>query len=374
MSASTLGRPKSRFPGGLLGMLVLVVAAEWGIRTHKQDYVAVWSDDWRRASEVASSGSLKDRDVLFLGDSLVKYGVFPKHIEARTGLKSYNLAVNAGTMPSSYFLLRQALKAGVRPKAIVADFFALMKHEDPNWRFTAYSDLATLRDTLDLATTTHDADLATRIVMGKVLTSYKARYEIRKSIAGAFQGLRTSAWPAQEAVWKAWDEQDGAQPMGMMTFGFAYDPVLHTSLLHTQCKCDELHAAYLEKFLALAQRKGIPVYWLIPPMSPRVYDSRRGLGTDEAYNQLVQAALKRHPNIEVLDARNSGYDDTVHVDVIHLEKRGAKVLSADLGDLLADRIKHHQPRSPERWVHLPSFANRSGDERVIARTGDPTVR
>lgn len=375
MNAPTLGRHARRFPVGLLGMLVLVAASEWALRARSLDFVAVWSDDWRRAAEVASTG-LPGRDVLFLGDSMVKYGVLPKVIEARTGLKSYNLAVNAGTMPTTYFLLRRALDSGARPKAVVADFYALMKFEDPSWRALAYSDLATVRDCFDLAWTARDPDLASRTLLGKVLTSYKARYEIRTGVLGAFKGQRTSAWPAQEVTWKTWELQDGAQPMAFMPWGFAYDPALHSSLLLDRWECDAFHAAYIEKFLALAESRQIPVFWLMPPLSPRVHASRRPLGTDEAYSRLARAAMARHPNVEVLDARDSGYDDSAHVDVIHLEQRGAKVLSADLGEILADRIRGHRPPSPDRWVALPAFSGRSGDEPVrgLARSVEPSVR
>ena len=356
-------------------MLALVVAAEVVIQARNHDFVAVWSDDWKRTARVASTG-LRDRDVLMFGDSLVKYGVLPKHIEARTGLKSYNLALNAGTMPSSCFLLERALAAGARPKVIVADFFALMKPEDPTWRTSAYADLATVANCFELAWTAGNPDIAGQTLIGKVLTSYKARYEIRKAVAGAFEGKRTSPWPEQEVIWKTWKLQDGAQPMPLMPWGFAYDPVLHHSLLLDRWECDPFHAAYIERFLDLAESHQIPVIWLIPPLSPQVHESRRPLGTDEAYTRLVRATLRRHPNVEVLDARNSGYDDSAHVDVIHLEFRGAKVLSADLGDILADRIRGHQPPPADRWVALPPFANRSGEEnpRQLARTGEPTVR
>lgn len=375
MSASTPGRPARRFPVGLLGMLALVAATEGIITARNLDFVAVWSDDWRRAADVASTG-LRGRDVLFFGDSLVKYGVLPKVIEARTGLRSYNLAVNAGTMPSTYFLLRRALDSGARPKAVVADFHALMKPEDPHWRSRAYSDLATVRDCFDLAWTSRDPDVAARTLLGKILASYKCRHEIRDSILGAFQGRRTSAWPAEAVVWKTWDAQDGAQPMPMMPWGFAYDPSLHASLLLDRWECDPFHAAYIEKFLSLAESRKIPVFWLIPPLSPQVHVSRRPIGTDEAYTRLVRAAMGRHPNVEILDARDSGYDDSVHVDVIHLEHRGAKVLSADLGAILADRVRGHRPPPADRWVALPAFSSRSGDEPVrdLARSGDPAVR
>ena len=376
MSGLTFRRLAARLPGGLLGLLALLIATEGLLRAHRLDFVATWSDDWRHARDAAATG-LKDRDVLILGDSLVKYGVLPKEIEVRTGLKSYNLALNAGQMPSAYFLLRRALEAGARPKAIVADILGpMMPDPDLNRRTEAYANLATVRDCLDFGWTTGDPNAGARTLLGKYCTAFRDRFPIRTAILGAFGGVRTSAWPAQEVVWKTWDAQDGAQPMPFMPWGFAYDPTLHQSLLLRDWHAPADDLAYIEKFLALAESYQIQVFWLIPPLSPRIYADRRPLGTDEAYDRLVRATVARHPGVEVLDARNSGYDDTVHVDVMHLEFRGARVLSADLAAVLADRLIAHQPPPLDRFAALPAFANRTGAEpgRMLARAGGPVVR
>jgi hypothetical protein len=57
-----------------------------------------------------------------------------------------------------------------------------------------------------------------------------------------------------------------------------------------------------------------------------------------AYNRLARAAQARYPNLGVLDARGSGYDASVHVDAIHLDVHGARVLTGDLAAVLADRV------------------------------------
>ena len=62
----------------------------------------------------------------------------------------------------------------------------------------------------------------------------------------------------------------------------------------------------------------------------------------------------RHPDVVVLDARGSGYDATVHIDAIHLDHRGAEVLSRDVAAVLADRLRRGGPAA--RWVDLPPYA------------------
>lgn len=368
MINSRLSRQIRRLPAGFLGMLALVVLVDGIWLARSRDFVALWSEDWRLSAQVASSG-LHDRDLLLFGDSLIKYGVLPRQIEARTGLKGYNLALHAGTVPSSYFMLRRALEAGAKPRLIMVDFFALMRPDDPHWRIAAYSNLATVRDALDIAATAHDSNLASEMLLGKLLTSYKSRWDIRDSVMAAFNGKRFSVWPAQEIIWKTWADQNGAQPTPFMPWRFVYDPVLHGTLVFNQWECDPLQVAYIDKFLALAESKQIPVVWLLPPLSPQVHAVRHHFGNDAAYDQLARSMLMRHPNVEVLDARNSGYDDSVHVDLLHLEVHGARVYSNDLADHLAERLLNQRPPSADRWATMPPLAGRTGDEpaRVVAQ-------
>jgi hypothetical protein len=360
---TTSDRPTLRPPIGLLGMLAMVAAIEATIAARHLDFTTIWADDWRR-SAVAATRQARGRDVLCLGDSLVKFGVLPKEIEATTGLRSYNLAINAGTMPSSYFLLRRALESGARPRAIVADFCVLMQPHRPDGAIRLYPELATVRDCLDLAWTARDPGFLSAALLGKLLPSYKDRFEIRESVKAALDGRRASPWPVQSAIWTAWKTQDGAQPMPSYGLGPFPNPGLVADLSPDHWECDPINAAYFEKFLALAGSRKIPVFWLIPPLSPEVHARRALHKSDDAYDRFVRAALGRHPGVVVLDARRSGYDNSLYIDVIHLGQQGAKVLTRGLATLVRDRLEGRGP-SP-RWVEMPAFDPRTSE---VARAG-----
>ena len=66
----------------------------------------------------------------------------------------------------------------------------------------------------------------------------------------------------------------------------------------------------------------------------------------------------------VLDSRASGYDDSVYIDHLHLDRRGAAVLSGDVASILADRSV--PGGSGVGWVDLPSFAGRTVNEPTSA--------
>ena len=344
-------RPNRRSPRGLLGMLALVACVELTISARRLDFTTVWADDWRGAERAASRQGL-GRDVLCFGDSLVKFGVLPKEIRARTGLKAYNLAVNAGTVPSTYMLLKRALDAGARPRAIVVDFFALMQPDRPRNSTRMYPDLATTGEVYDLARFAGDFEFFNGVMTGKLLPSAKCRFEIRESVRAALKGRRASPWPAQAEIWGLWKAHDGAQPMPVPAGRPPADPVLVSDISPPSWTVDPINARYAEKFLKLAQAHGIPVFWAMLPLSPEVQALRDRNRTDEAYDRYAREVLARHPEVVVVDARRSRFDGSAFYDPIHLNVEGARAFTAGLAAELAARLEGHP--SADRWVALPA--------------------
>src|SRR5947199_7563 len=102
------------------------------------------------------------------------------HFIGLTRVSPRSPATTGGRRPASFFLLRRALDAGARPRAIVADFAALMLKDDDNPpKPLNYPELATLRDCLDLAWASRDASFFGSLALGKLLPSYRWRFEIR---------------------------------------------------------------------------------------------------------------------------------------------------------------------------------------------------
>src|SRR5262245_43362888 len=122
MNDSERTRPATRLavPWGLIGTIALVVLCERWFARVEPVVKRFQFENWRLAGRAARGEAVRAR-VLFFGDSLMQYAAQPRVIEARTGWTAYNLAVAGGHTPTSYFLLRRALRAGARPSAVVVD-------------------------------------------------------------------------------------------------------------------------------------------------------------------------------------------------------------------------------------------------------------
>ena len=350
------GRPRVRRPAGLLGMLVLVALAEATLAGHRADLARPVAEDWRFAAWAAAREA-PGRDVLCFGDSLVKYGVLPRVVQARAGLKAFNLATSGGTMPSSFFLLKRALDAGARPRAVVVDCAALMLRDSEPTTLHNYPELATAGDCLELACTAGDARFLAAALVAKLLPSYAWRFEARDFVRSSLAGQARATRAEGEAYRRRWTSALGAQPTPPGRTRHPSEDYLIDGVSPASWAIDPTDEAYLDRFLGLAGSRGIPVYWLIPPLAPEAHARRQLRGSDAAYDRLVRSRLGRFPGVVVLDARGSGYGDSVHVDHIHLDRVGAAVLSADLADVVAGR----PGAAPVvgRWVHLPAVGGRA---------------
>lgn len=66
----------------------------------------------------------QDIDVLFLGTSLVIYGVFPMELWEDYGIAAYNFAGHAELLPVNYWVLENALKY-TKPKLVIVDVYTI---------------------------------------------------------------------------------------------------------------------------------------------------------------------------------------------------------------------------------------------------------
>jgi hypothetical protein len=107
------------------------------------------------------------------------------------------------------------------------------------------------------------------------------------------------------------------------------------------------------------------VVWLLLPNVPIIERGREQLGINRRFDAFIRGFQARHPNLIVVDARTLGFDHSLFVDPVHLDRYGATALTLELADVLRvvldERLSAHQGLG--RWVALPPY--RRTDERVV---------
>jgi len=345
--------PRGRWPAGLLGMLVLVLAAERYVVRHAWKFIPAYASAWERAG-AGVPGADRSAVVAF-GDSLVKNGVVPRVVEARAGRSASNLAVPGGVFPAHHALFRRLLRTGARPEAVVVDG-ELMGY-NPFKTSRSWVELATAADSLELARAGGDPSFFGWALAAGVLPSYRARDEVRAGVTAALNGRTPDTMFQIPVAWRNWRVNGGAELMP------PHDPALGDTCRETLVRtnyspgdwaCDPVNAAYATRFLDLAEAHGVAVFWLLPPYHPEVQDRRERSGWYPQYVAYLRRLQARYPHLTVVDGRRAGYPPEALGDMTHLNRVGAVAYSDALGRVLRDTLSLN-PRRVPRWVDLPRY-------------------
>jgi hypothetical protein len=316
---------------------------------------------WRQTARAVERPEVLACEVLSFGDSQCKMGFQPEVFQARTGRTAFNLALLNGSAPTSYFMLRRALDAGARPKAVVVDFAAELLRIEPYHNYDAWGDLLTARDGLELVWEARDPVLLPHWTLTRLLRSYKSRRALREAALAALGGRSWDTFDKTRADLRNARRNRGAMAQIDHPGPLPWLPARVPPWPDEYWGCHGLNQTYLTRFLDLAASRGIPVFWLMVPSSPGWQEHRDRFGLHDAFDGAVCRVLTRHAGVTVLDARRSGYDG-VFMDPSHLDADGGRALTADVADVIARRLAGHPPA--ERWVLLPGYRRPRDGEAV----------
>jgi hypothetical protein len=370
MNGERVFRSFRNAPRGLLGMVVLVALGESAVSRHDVDVTNICPANWKFSERHARKTT--PGMILCLGTSLVKYGVVSRVIEQETGRPAFNLALCNGHMPSSYYLLKRALESGGKPAAVILDCMDTPEPRDPpparaetiTVNFRQWPELLTCPEWIDLAWSARDPRFLAEMVISRVLPSYKARFEIRFCVRRAAEGEAASSRSAIVSMKRNWSFNRGTQVMPRRrdhspadaSTAAAVEAELLADLPPGRYQVNRLCVTYTRRILSLAESNGIPVFWLLPPLSPVEQLGKDRSGITAYKNREVLKVLEGFPNVTVIDGRRSGYRADLFHDKVHLDRLGASVFSADVGDVVA-RVLAGRRDGPS-WVTLPRYRER----------------
>jgi hypothetical protein len=353
-------------------MLSLITAIEGFIARNALDFSDPVSLSWRLAARSARSLA-PGRSVLLAGDSLVKHGLVPRVIAARSDQTAVNLAVARGSAPATFFLVRRALEAGARPAALVVDFKPNVLTGGPRYNSRYWQEILTPREILELARASRSAALGLELAVGRLLPSFRSRHEIRDNLRAALRGETDRLRLINRMCLRNWTVNDGADVAaknpawsGTVEVGPETDQKYQTRVF----QCHRVNAEYIRRLFALAAARGVAVYWLLPPLTPQLQARREQAGAEAGFVQFVRSMQATAANVTVLDARHAGYDHRLFVDATHLDGQGAQALSRDIAavlnrdldlDLGLARADRTAKASAPCWVELPAYHGGRGE-------------
>lgn len=330
----------------------MIVVAELAVVRNALDVTPTVTYSWTISGDAARVEA-PGRELLAFGDSLMKHGLQPLVVEPRLEMSSYNLAAPAAPAPVTYFLLRRALDAGATPRAILIDFAPDILTGGPEESRRNWPELLTTREWLELVWDNSDLEFLADSAIDRILPSRRARHELRSGTLAALGGGSTSQRDQSLDHLDHWQRSRGGHlaPKNPLFTGVVTDDE-HKLLLSQGFWSHRLNELYLRKFIDLTGQREIPVYWVLPPVSPALQARRTATGADQRYTQFVRSLAVEHPHVTVLDARLSSYPHDHFVDPRHLDRDGAITLSTDIA-LVLERQWSGVPCPP--WVHLPLF-------------------
>ena len=349
-----------RLPWGLFGMLALVGCLERSISRHHADVTTETASNYEFTARMAS-GEAARSEILGFGDSLVKYAFQPKVIEARTGRKAYNLAAYAGPPSRDYLMLKRVLDAGGKPSALVVGFQIVHLGAGPRFHARRFSEFVTVAEAYDLASTSRDPGLFSLLMLGRLVPSVRARFELRGNLMTALNGRGIHWGDAYLAMRRNWHRARGShvapddphapeEPKEARARALELYPVTYMDPAWGSA----IEEQYIRRFLDLAAERKIPVFWVIPPAPPALYERQNETRVTELNTTLARRMSEAFANVVVVDGRDRGYVASAFApDDVHLNRQGANVFSRDLADLIRHRLG--DPVAAPSWVALPAY-------------------
>jgi hypothetical protein len=343
-----------RLPWGLAGMIALVVLAEGFVSRRSLELLD--ADDWAyRLSARAASRDARRYDVLCFGDSLTKLEIVPRAVSERSGLRAYNLAVSGSQPASSLALLRRVLDSGARPSAVVVDFFPPLLRLGPRHNLGRWANVLGPVEMLRLAWSARDGGLFAVPLLGRVFPSVQRRDAIRDAVRAALTGgLNMRPW-FNTMLRRNWSCNGGAHLIppspGIATLTDRQLDEFRAGF-YPEWSCHPANVAAVDSFLSLAAARGVPVFWVFPPLLPALQSRLDATGFEARHEQFAWSFQARYPNLTVLDGRGAVTDPAGFFDANHLSAQGAYAYSLALGDALRKTL-HAPPSTRPRWVSLP---------------------
>ena len=280
---------------GAAGMVALVVFFESFVVRHRIDFTDPVSLSWRFSAQLAET-TAPGCDVLCLGDSLVKHGLVPSVMERTSGQRAVNLSAARASTVLTLSLLRRALDAGARPKALVVNAKPAVLQGGPEFHSRAWQEVVTLQANVwNCCKSRETHRFVASTLVGRLLPSLRCRLEIQSAVLARLRGETGPLTAINPVLWRNWSVNAGANvasahPSYRGDVGPEVERQLYTDLFFV----DPANAEAIERIATLASQRQIPIFWVLFPLSPSLQSLRDQSGAEDLHEKFVRSLTARH--------------------------------------------------------------------------------
>jgi hypothetical protein len=223
-----------------------------------------------------------------------------------------------------------------------------------------WTDLVDLRESYEISRKARDPALLGRIALGRVFPSVRDRHEVRDFVA---RSLRSEESPVRSvclSILRNWNRNRDGGTLMLGIAPFNDPPPKPAPGGGGPWTPDPVNAAYLRKFLDLAEAHRIRVVWFLLPHSPRTQAGDEASGDEARYESFVREHQRRRPGLAVVDARRIDFGVSRFRDTDHLNRDGASAMSAIASDALRGLLDP-AATATSAWVVPPATPPPAGE-------------
>lgn len=333
--------PVRRFVTKLLLLSCLVAALYVPLALYvKDNYPNFGTIDyplWEHAFDFARNAPGDNPDIVFVGDSRVLAGVYPRAISP----SAVSLSLTATAPFANYFLLRTYLRNHLPPRVVVIAFAPENLYQacmDPGivyWNLPLSDGLDILATSVKLKDQPWRYPNGRQVYLGTIakdfcdLLLYKIFY--LPYYPGFFANEIDRCQQFNEMHLKGQRES-----RGFILFGTANGCTnLNRAAGENETRYSPLVLHYVDVTLALCQQKNIPVIFTTMPFSESSY-SHLSADYIREYAKVMQAFKDKYPAFEIHTKINV-LPDKYFGDPSHVNMEGTKVVTGNLRQLLVQR-------------------------------------
>ena len=295
--------------------------------------------------------------MLCLGDSLIKHGLIPGVIEEGTGRRTVNLSAARAPALLTYFLLRRALDAGARPRAIIINAKPAVLLAGPEFNARYWQEVLTPRECLEFSLMTSNGPFMLATIVGRLLPSLRSRLEIQSNVLAALRGETDSHSGDQSRLLRNWTVNGGANVAAASRFRQdEAEPEIERRCTQASFSSTDPMPRESSGLIRLAdERATIPVFWLFRRYRPLFKPAATRAAPRRATTSSSAPSSVRYPRLlTVLDARRGRYPASLFTDHTHLNGPGAIALSRAVASAISPFLARPRSETAPVWIALSS--------------------